>query len=147
MKLILAVMKKLSKAVTNKAQNISALYHIHIMQESILNSHLTCFRRGFIAQLVEHRTCIAEVMGSNPVGARITFTCILYRQCTHMLLIVATSPFSSYNGYKLNSHLTCSQRARIQSSVGRAQNVVNNYEKQIQSHHDIRAKMSRRAVT
>ena len=33
------------------------------------NSHLTCFRRGFIAQLVEHRTGIAEVMGSNPVGA------------------------------------------------------------------------------
>ena len=34
-----------------------------------LNSHLTCFRRGFIAQLVEHRTGIAEVMGSNPVEA------------------------------------------------------------------------------
>ena len=53
------------------------------------NSHLTCFQRGFIAQLVEHHT---GVMGSNPVGAsefflgficnylitaRITFTCIL----------------------------------------------------------------------
>ena len=34
-----------------------------------LNSHLTCFRRGFIAQSVEHRTGITEVMGSNPVGA------------------------------------------------------------------------------
>ena len=33
-----------------------------------LNSHLTCFQRGFVAQLVEHRTGIAEVMGSNPVG-------------------------------------------------------------------------------
>ena len=32
-----------------------------------LNSHLTCFRRGFIAQSIEHRTGIAEVMGSNPV--------------------------------------------------------------------------------
>ena len=32
-------------------------------------SHLTCFQRGFIAQSVEHRTGIAEVMGSNPVGA------------------------------------------------------------------------------
>ena len=28
-----------------------------------LNSHLTCFRRGFIAQSVDHRTGIAEVMG------------------------------------------------------------------------------------
>ena len=26
---------------------------------------------GFIAQLVEHRTGVAEVMGSNPVGALI----------------------------------------------------------------------------
>ena len=34
-----------------------------------LNSLLTCYERGFIAQLVEHRTGIAEVMGSNPVGA------------------------------------------------------------------------------
>ena len=33
------------------------------------NSLLTCFRRGFIAQLVEHHTGIAEVMGSNPVEA------------------------------------------------------------------------------
>ena len=50
------------------------LYHIHIMSFSSyngykLNSHLTCFQRGFIAQLVEHRTGIVEVMGSNPVGA------------------------------------------------------------------------------
>ena len=28
---------------------------------------------GFIAQLVEHRTGIAEVTGSNPVGALIFF--------------------------------------------------------------------------
>ena len=33
-----------------------------------LNSQLTCLRRGFIAQSVEHRTGIAEVMGSNPVN-------------------------------------------------------------------------------
>ena len=48
------------------------LYHMHIISLSLyngykLNSHLTCFQRGFIAQLVEHRTGIAEVMGSNPV--------------------------------------------------------------------------------
>ena len=29
---------------------------------------------GFIAQLVEHRTSIAEVMGSNPVEALIFFS-------------------------------------------------------------------------
>ena len=71
-----------------------------------LNSHWTCFRRGFIAQLVELRTGIAEVMGSNPVGvsqfflgficiclsyfitAKITFTSILYPQFTHMIFII-----------------------------------------------------------
>ena len=61
--------------------------------------------RGFITPLTERRTGIAEVIGSKPVRAsefflgfiynyvsyfikssRITFTCILYRQCTHMIL-------------------------------------------------------------
>ena len=60
-----------------------------------LNSHLTCFQQGFIAQSVEHRTGITDVMGSNPVEAsefflgllcncfsvKITFTSILYPQC------------------------------------------------------------------
>ena len=32
---------------------------------------------GFIAQLVEHRTGIAEVMGSNPVKALIFFRFLL----------------------------------------------------------------------
>ena len=32
---------------------------------------------GFIAQLVEHRTGIAEVMGSNPVEALIFFRLLL----------------------------------------------------------------------
>ena len=32
---------------------------------------------GFIAQLVEHRTVIAEVMGSNPVEALIFFRLLL----------------------------------------------------------------------
>ena len=31
-------------------------------------------RRGFIAQSVEHRTGIAEVMGSNPIGASELFS-------------------------------------------------------------------------
>ena len=74
-----------------------------------MNSHLTCFQQGFIAQLVEHFcTGIMEVMGSNTVGAiefflgficnclsyfitaRITFTCTLYPQCTHMIFIICT---------------------------------------------------------
>ena len=43
------------------------LYHIHIMSFSSyngykLNSHLTCFQGGFIAQSVEHHTGIAEVI-------------------------------------------------------------------------------------
>ena len=50
------------------------LYHIHLTSFSSyngykLNSHLTCFQRGFIAQSVEHRTGVAEVLGSTPVGA------------------------------------------------------------------------------
>ena len=88
------------------------------MSQSLwLNSHLTCFRRGFIAQMVEHRTGIAEVMGSNPVGAsdfflgficnclsyfttaRITFTCILYPQCTHMIFTIYTSCSSLFLVY------------------------------------------------
>ena len=66
------------------------------------------FRRGFIAQFVEHCTGIAQVMGSNPVEvselflgflcnwftclitAKITFTCILYPQCIYMIYIIYT---------------------------------------------------------
>ena len=67
-----------------------------------LNSQLTCSHGGFIAQSVEHRTGIAEVMGSNPIEAsdfflgfvcnclsyfktaKITFTSILYPQFTYI---------------------------------------------------------------
>ena len=49
-------------------------HHIHFTSFSSyndykLNLYLTCFQWGFIAQLVEHRTGITEVMGSNPIGA------------------------------------------------------------------------------
>ena len=37
--------------------------------------------RGFIAQLVEHRTGIAEVTGSNPVEALIFFFRLLLSNC------------------------------------------------------------------
>ena len=50
------------------------LYHTHMTSFSSyngykLNSHLTCFQWGFIAQSVERRTGIAEVMGFNLIGA------------------------------------------------------------------------------
>ena len=87
------------------------LYYIQIVSFSSYNgyklnsAHLTCFqRRGFITQLVEHRTGIAEIMCSKPpvegsefflgflcnclscfIIARITFTSILYPQFTHDL--------------------------------------------------------------
>ena len=94
--------------------HIYDLYHMHTISlssydEYKLNSLLTCFQRGFIAPLVEHRTGIAEVMGSNPVEAsdfflgficnclsyfitaRITFTCILYPQFIYVIHIICTS--------------------------------------------------------
>ena len=49
------------------------LYHLQTISISSyngykLNALLTYYERGFIAQSVEHRNGIAEVMGSNPVG-------------------------------------------------------------------------------
>ena len=46
------------------------------MKNSQLTSLPTC---GFIAQLVEHRTGIAEVTGSNPVEALIFFQASLFQ--------------------------------------------------------------------
>ena len=72
---------------------------------------LTCFRQGFIAQLVEHRTGIADVMGLNPVGAsefflgficnflsyfitgKISLSFILYPQFTHMIFLICNSQY------------------------------------------------------
>ena len=47
---------------------------------------------GFIAQLVEHRTGIAEVMGSNPVEALIFFrlllsNCLNWKKFTAMITL------------------------------------------------------------
>ena len=54
------------------------LFHIyftsfHSSQENELNKLTSLPMYGFIAQLVEHRTGIAEVTGSNPVEALIFF--------------------------------------------------------------------------
>ena len=58
------------------------LFHIyftsfHSSQENELNKLTSLPMYGFIAQLVEHRTGIAEVTGSNPVEALIFFRLLL----------------------------------------------------------------------
>ena len=59
-------------------QFIYESFHIHyiisLLSRENMNSQLTSLPMcGFIAQLVEHRTGIAEVTGSNPVEALIFF--------------------------------------------------------------------------
>ena len=44
--------------------------------------------RGFIAQLVEHRTDIAEVMGSNPVEALIFFSLLISKDLERSRLAI-----------------------------------------------------------
>ena len=79
-----------------------------------------CSRGGFIAQSVEHRTGITEVMGSNPVEAsdfflgflcnclsyfttaKITFTCIDKISYTSIIPTIAISYKAS--GSTLDSH-------------------------------------------
>ena len=60
-------------------------FHIHyiisLLSRGNMNSQLTSLPMcGFIAQLVEHRTGIAEVTGSSPVEALIFFR-LLYSNC------------------------------------------------------------------
>ena len=63
-------------------------------------SHQYCGGRGF-------ESCWSlRILSGLYLTVRITFTSILYLQCTHMLFITYTS-CRSCNGYKLNSHLTC----------------------------------------
>ena len=67
MKVILAVMMKL-KQLQNKAQKIFSVIFILYTSFPSYNRYklsLTCFQRGFIAQLVEHLTSIVKVMGLN----------------------------------------------------------------------------------
>ena len=63
------------------------LFHIyftrfHCTGRNELNKLTLLPMCGFIAQLVEHRTGIAEVMGSNPVEALIFFR-LLLPNCLH----------------------------------------------------------------
>ena len=56
-------------------------YIISLLSRGNMNSQLTSLPMcGFIAQLVEHRTGIAEVTGSSPVEALIFFR-LLYSNC------------------------------------------------------------------
>ena len=55
-------------------------YIISLLSRENMNSQLTSLPIcGFIAQLVEHRTGIAEVTGSNPVEALIFFQASLFQ--------------------------------------------------------------------
>ena len=69
---------------------------------------------AFIAQLVEHRTGIAEATGSNPVEALIffTFTAMITLHFPLNHLIIVTSPFSKSSLLKMFSVHT-----KTQSSV------------------------------
>ena len=59
---------------------------------------------GYIAQLVEHRTGIAEVMGSNPIEALIFFRLLLSKTIFIQILIelVIDSYFENF-GYGRNN--------------------------------------------
>ena len=65
-------------------QFIYKSFHLHyiisLLSRENMNSQLTSLPMcGFIAQLVEHRTGIAEVTGSNPVEALIFFQASLFQ--------------------------------------------------------------------
>ena len=71
------------------------LFHInftslHCMGKYELNKLILLPTCGFIAQLVEHRTGIAEVMGSNAVEALILFRVHL-SNCLRWLVTVSSS--------------------------------------------------------
>ena len=53
------------------------LFHIYISHDFTARELTLLPMCGFIAQLVEHRTGIAEVIGSNPVEALIFFRRLL----------------------------------------------------------------------
>ena len=72
----------------------------HIAKQICNNKEIWGFKENFLGALF--------------VTAKISFTSILYPQFTYDLIyhIHSVTPFSSNNGYKLNSHLTCFRRPR-----------------------------------
>ena len=80
--------------VNSQLQRSLLLNQMHIILFSSyngykLNSLLTCFQWGFIAQLVEHCTGITEVMGSKPIEASEFFLDFLYN-CLHVRCFTTT---------------------------------------------------------
>ena len=91
-------------------------YIISLLSRENMNSQLTSLPMcGFIAQLVEHRTGIAEVTGSNPVEALIFFrllnsNCLIgnslrrshitfiYIRSSHMDHFIYITSFHSFHG-------------------------------------------------
>ena len=65
---------------------------------------------GFIAQLVEHRTGIAEVMGSNPVEALIFFFRLLLSNCLNWKIYCDDHTSLSYN-----THLVFEKQVQLVS--------------------------------
>ena len=59
---------------------------------------------GFIAQLVEHRTGIAEVMGSNPVEALIFFR-LLLSNCLNWKIYCDDHTSLSYTSCSVHKYL------------------------------------------
>ena len=80
------------------------LYHIYIMLFSSyngykLNSYLICF----VAQSVEPRTGVAEVMGSNPVGESEFFQLLrLLHNCEDLFRFYSLSAVHSYDLYHIH---------------------------------------------
>ena len=87
---------------TQDSNSLSYTHHLIL--------HITCFQRGFIAQLVEHRTGIAEVMGLNPVGASEFFlgficNCLSYlHNCEDHFNLYSLTAVQSYDLYHI--HIT-----------------------------------------
>ena len=121
-KVILAVMNLRSYIKPRKHSDdamgfkpVYDLYQIHFMSFSSyngykLNSHLTCFQQGFIAQSVEHRTGIAEGMGSNPIGASeflLGFICNSFiTERITFIYLYSLSTVHSYDLYHNTHHVT-----------------------------------------
>ena len=88
--------------ITARITFICILYlqctHMIFMIYTSCQYNIHCFQRGFIAQLVEHRTGIAEVMGSNPIEASDFFSELsLLHNCKdqfHFYTHNVTLPFS-----------------------------------------------------
>ena len=80
---------------------LSYIYiHLFILHGYITNSQYDQLQTGLIAQLVEHCTGIAEVMGSNPVQARIFFR-LSFRNC--LSCVVTARIFLLFDLFDLSS--------------------------------------------